>query len=29
MIYFLLEEVTRFAQMSVDCLRALKLVTLG
>jgi len=29
MIYFLLEKVIRCAQMSVDCLRASKLVTLG
>ena len=29
MIYFLLEKVIRCTQMSVDCLRALKLVTLG
>jgi len=29
MIYVLLEKVTRYAQMSVDCLRASKLVTLG
>jgi len=29
MIFFLLEKVIRCAQMSVDCLRALKLVTLG
>jgi len=28
MIYFLLENVIRCAQMSVDCLRASKLVTL-
>jgi len=29
MIYFLLEKVISCAQMSVDCLRASKLVTLG
>jgi len=29
MIYVLLEKVVRYAQMPVDCLRALKLVTLG
>ena len=29
MIYVLLEKVTRYARMSVDCLRASKLVTLG
>jgi len=29
MINFLLEKVIRCAQMSVDCLRASKLVTLG
>jgi len=29
MIIFLLEKVIRCAQMSVDCLRASKLVTLG
>jgi len=29
MIYFLLENVIRYAQMPVDCLRASKLVTLG
>jgi len=29
MIYFLLEKVSRYAHMSVDCLRTSKLVTLG
>jgi len=29
MIYFLLEKVIRCKQMPVNCLRALKLVTLG
>ena len=29
MIYFVLEKIIRCAQMSVDCLRASKLVTLG
>jgi len=28
MIYVLVEKVIRYAQMHVDCLRALKLVTL-